>query len=458
MLRVAACAAAILLRAGVNGYALPETRADGADTSRHLLLDVPYLAQTEDLCGGASLAMVFRYWGDTSVEPQVFLPLVDRSGHADGGIRTTALRQAAADRGWQATALAPASDPFATTETEIDRGHPLIALIEVRPRIYHYVVIVGLTPAAVVVHDPAAAPYSAITREEFERRWAPTGHWLLLVVPHGPGASPLPGSTATPSAPISHTPPSPTACTSLVDASVSAARAGRTEAAEEGLSAATSFCPDDASGWREMAGLAFVERQYAQASALASRAVRLDASDADAWRLLASARYLTSDTAGALDAWNHARAPIAGDIMVAGTRRTRIPIVIDRSGLVSGRMLTADDVARAARRLADWNLASAVAVRYDPVGAGDTATVHLLVNERPIVPKGLFDLGALGVRTLFRSELATDIVSPARDGDVWTGAYRWAANRPRVGGALTVPSPGWLPGLFTLDGFWEKQS
>ncbi len=27
-------------------------------------LDVPYLPQTDALCGGAAAAMVFRYWGD----------------------------------------------------------------------------------------------------------------------------------------------------------------------------------------------------------------------------------------------------------------------------------------------------------------------------------------------------------------------------------------------------------
>ena len=33
-----------------------------AETSAVLI--VPYLSQTEDLCGGAAAAMIFRYWGD----------------------------------------------------------------------------------------------------------------------------------------------------------------------------------------------------------------------------------------------------------------------------------------------------------------------------------------------------------------------------------------------------------
>src|SRR5205814_10116827 len=32
-------------------------------------LTVPFLAQTDALCGGAAIAMVFRYWGDAHADP-----------------------------------------------------------------------------------------------------------------------------------------------------------------------------------------------------------------------------------------------------------------------------------------------------------------------------------------------------------------------------------------------------
>ena len=35
-----------------------------------LSLPVPYLPQTDALCGGAAAAMVFRYWGDVHAEAQ----------------------------------------------------------------------------------------------------------------------------------------------------------------------------------------------------------------------------------------------------------------------------------------------------------------------------------------------------------------------------------------------------
>ena len=35
-----------------------------------LTAQVPYLPQTNDQCGGAAVAMVFRYWGDAHADPR----------------------------------------------------------------------------------------------------------------------------------------------------------------------------------------------------------------------------------------------------------------------------------------------------------------------------------------------------------------------------------------------------
>jgi hypothetical protein len=43
-----------------------------------LTLNVPFLPQTPALCGGAAVAMVFRYYGDRHADVQQFEPLVDR--------------------------------------------------------------------------------------------------------------------------------------------------------------------------------------------------------------------------------------------------------------------------------------------------------------------------------------------------------------------------------------------
>ena len=56
-----------------------------------IALDVPYLPQTEAMCGGAAAAMVLRYWGDAHAGEQQFDALFDRRA---GGIATTTLRRA----------------------------------------------------------------------------------------------------------------------------------------------------------------------------------------------------------------------------------------------------------------------------------------------------------------------------------------------------------------------------
>ena len=60
------------------------------------ILDVPFISQSEALCGGAAAAMVLRYWGARGLDAESFAPLVDRSA---GGIRTTRLDRRSASTG-----------------------------------------------------------------------------------------------------------------------------------------------------------------------------------------------------------------------------------------------------------------------------------------------------------------------------------------------------------------------
>ena len=61
-------------------------------------VEVPYLSQTDLLCGGAAAAMVFRYWGDFHADVQQFASLVDVRA---GGIASDTLVQAVESRGWR---------------------------------------------------------------------------------------------------------------------------------------------------------------------------------------------------------------------------------------------------------------------------------------------------------------------------------------------------------------------
>src|SRR5581483_7196525 len=76
--------------------------AQSSASSPSATLDVPYLSQTDALCGGAAAAMVFRYWGDAHAMPQQFAPLIDaRAGGIADGVLVSAIRQG----GWQADAF-----------------------------------------------------------------------------------------------------------------------------------------------------------------------------------------------------------------------------------------------------------------------------------------------------------------------------------------------------------------
>jgi hypothetical protein len=103
------------------------------------LLDVPFISQSEALCGGAAAAMVLRYWGQRGVDAESFAHLVDRSA---AGIRTGALVAELRLRGWQTTGIAGTA---AQIQHELDRGRPVIALIEGRPGAFHYIVVVAAT-------------------------------------------------------------------------------------------------------------------------------------------------------------------------------------------------------------------------------------------------------------------------------------------------------------------------
>ena len=63
------------------------TLAAALSLAASLAIDVPYLPQTDALCGGAAAAMVFRYWGDAHADAQEFAALVDRRAGASPTMR-----------------------------------------------------------------------------------------------------------------------------------------------------------------------------------------------------------------------------------------------------------------------------------------------------------------------------------------------------------------------------------
>lgn len=161
----------------------------GAETAG-AWIDVPFVAQSRDGCGSASISMVIRYWENTGTQPAspstadpekiqaaLFSP-------AAGGIPASMMRKYFQDIGYRAFAF---QGQWGDLKHHLEQGRPLI--VGVRESWahgpLHYVVLVGIDSERgyVFVNDPAQQKMLRISREGFESEWSSTHNWTLLAVP-----------------------------------------------------------------------------------------------------------------------------------------------------------------------------------------------------------------------------------------------------------------------------------
>ena len=180
---VCARAAALLCAAAVSVSSAFAQSAPSVPSATPSVLAVPYLPQTEALCGGAAAAMVMRYWGAQDIYPDAFAPLVDRSA---GGIRTSALVGALEARSW--TAVAGPGD-----------GEQMSRELGARPsgdRAHR-----GSSRAAITTSwswrrrgrrssctIPRAAPSRVVDVAKFDAAWQKSQRWMLILLPPAPGS------------------------------------------------------------------------------------------------------------------------------------------------------------------------------------------------------------------------------------------------------------------------------
>ena len=399
-----------------------ETRAQSGDgvgapvTGRARLLDVPYVPQSEELCGGAAIAMVMRYWGSPPVYADDFAPLVDKSA---GGISIGALARAVQDRGWRALPFAGTADDV---QSHVTRGRPIIALIEAGPGRFHYVVVVAWTEDRVVFHDPAVSAHRILDITRFERAWQVTGRSSLLVLPRLAERERAEGP---------------------------AASAGESTTSLEPLSLSDSP--------RAKAGEAFLEKRWRDAATLAELVVETDPDDLAAWQLLAASRYLDGDAGGALAAWNRRGEPRVDLARIEGLRRTRHAVVVGLLDLPARSLLTERDLDRAARRVADLPSAQLTRVSYSPREDG-TADIDVAIVERPLVPRSQTELAAAALYAATAREARLRLASPSGNGELLTVAARWWTGRPRAALTLETPRFGPWTGVWRVEGAFERQT
>jgi predicted double-glycine peptidase len=152
-------------------------------------LEVPYVKQTEDGCGSASIAMLLQYWsahgaavgGDRVDAAAIQKQLYSRKAH---GIFASDMERYFRESGFREFAI---RGEWSDLRHHLEQGRPLI--ISIQPlgakAPLHYVVLTGMDweQEAVFVNDPARGMLLRIERQEFEKEWQAARNWMLLAVP-----------------------------------------------------------------------------------------------------------------------------------------------------------------------------------------------------------------------------------------------------------------------------------
>ena len=408
------------------------------------ILDVPFVSQSEALCGGAAAAMILRYWGERGLDAESFAHLVDRSA---GGIRTDRLVGDLRARGWSAAGLEGTGERMSA---ELDRGRPVLALIQDRPGTFHYVVVVAATPKAVVFHDPARAPFRVMAVDAFVRRWDAADRWMAIVVPGTKVDEPSSGFPGPPTLGTSEG--GSRTCTELIDDGIRRAQSNDLDAAERSLTAALS-CGGSAP-LREMAGLRLLQRRWSDVGETAAAALAIDAGDEHAWDLLATSRFVQDDPIGALDAWNRIDRPRVDLVSVDGLEHTGQRAVERLMGVPGEALLTPRLFTVTRRRLQELPSAVGTRLEYRPAASG-LAEVRAHVVERPLLPFSKSNYLAMGLLAVARSEISASTGSIMGGGERVSGSWRFWPDRPRVHAEIVAPAP-W-GGLWGVEGFGERQ-
>lgn len=153
-------------------------------------LDVPFIKQSRDGCGAATIAMVMQYWSRQTGQSknadaeQIQRELFSAKAH---GIYALDMERYFQRHGFQTFAFRGDWDEV---RHDLEKGRPLIAALKPSKddASLHYLVIAGLNwqDGTVLVNDPAQRKLLKQDRSTFEHEWDATGKWTLLAVPQSP--------------------------------------------------------------------------------------------------------------------------------------------------------------------------------------------------------------------------------------------------------------------------------
>jgi ABC-type bacteriocin/lantibiotic exporter with double-glycine peptidase domain len=152
-------------------------------------IDVPFVRQSPEGCGAASIAMVMRYWSQQSGAPParaedaeyIFDQLHSQKAK---GVYASQVESYLQAHGFRTFAFHGTWDDL---KQHIAKGRPLIVALR-PPRNgdeLHYVVVAGVDDAQqlIMFNDPADRKLAKLDRKSFEKEWKATEQWTLLAVP-----------------------------------------------------------------------------------------------------------------------------------------------------------------------------------------------------------------------------------------------------------------------------------
>lgn len=169
------------------------TRPARSQEKAGVWLDVPFIQQTEDGCGSASLSMLLEYWGAhgaevpagkadaSAIQAQLYSPKAR-------GIFASDMERYLRQSGFRVFAI---SGVWSDLRQHLSLGRPLIVSLQAggKGTPLHYVVVTGIDweHETVFLNDPARGKLLRVERPEFEKEWHAARNWMLLALPEAKG-------------------------------------------------------------------------------------------------------------------------------------------------------------------------------------------------------------------------------------------------------------------------------
>ena len=149
---------------------------------QHEIKDVPYVKQSDNHCGPATLSMVLQYWGDSADMQD--LTQYTYTSKANGSFQADMI-SAARRRGFMAVPI----EGMNALVSELEAGHPVIVFenlgVSWLPQ-WHYAVVYGfdLNKKKILMHS-GPKQHTTQNLKDFERDWSLGEYWGLVILKPG---------------------------------------------------------------------------------------------------------------------------------------------------------------------------------------------------------------------------------------------------------------------------------